>query len=141
MLCLIQTLCVMMNSIDEDASFKYHDYQGFEGWTIIVFKFGVWLFLLYFWMRTRDKVTKKHKRYFKLCFVVGSIHMLTVPVTILTTFLFEPYQRQTIFDVASHTVNFMTTVVTLYQVTFKESSWRTLNLSNVSLPTDHDRKD
>lgn len=54
--------------------------------------------------------------------------MLAIPVSILITFVFEPYERQQVFDVVSHSLMFSTNIFLLYQVSYKGSSWTQANL-------------
>ena len=124
---IIHILCSLLNMYDIDASHKHHDFQGFEGWVLFVMKLSVWLYLLFCYSQTEAKDSQR--AYFKRCFLLGSVYMLTVPATICCTFMFAPYERQKVFDLVSHWLSFSTNAVMMFQVAYKNSMWCSVNLN------------
>jgi len=54
--------------------------------------------------------------------------MLAVPISILTTFLFAPYERQFIFSLLSHSLMFATIIALCSQLSSAKSAYKFSNL-------------
>ena len=63
--------------------------------------------------------------------------MLAIPISILTTFLFAPYERQFIFSLISHSLMFATIIVLYLQLSGSKSAYKSVNLDAQDiLPTN-----
>jgi len=60
--------------------------------------------------------------------------MLSVPFTILISFIYEPYERQYVFTLWSQLAMFGANVVMFYQMTSVNSSYRKTSMDDVGLP-------
>ena len=74
----------------------------------------LWFYFVYAYLKTKRQIEKRSHAYFHYLFLLSTCYMLAVPVSILITFVFEPYERQQVFDVVSHTLMFATNVFLLY---------------------------
>ena len=57
---LVHIIIVTLTFIDIDASHKYHDFAGVQGWCLLAFKTILFLYFLYCYYESRD-VAKKRK--------------------------------------------------------------------------------
>jgi len=68
---------------------------------------------------------------------MGSADMLAIPISILTTFFFAPYERQFIFSLLSHSLMFATIIMLYLQLSGTKSALKSVNLDAQDiLPTN-----
>ena len=80
-----------MTYVDVDAYHKYHDYAGIQGWVLIFFKLGLFVYYYYCYRQSREKIPNRAKRFYKAFVSFGGIYMLSVPLTIFACYLFPSY--------------------------------------------------
>ena len=122
---LVQLVLVCLTFVDMDASHKYHDFAGIQGWSLVVLKISLLCFFIYCIWDSRTK-SKKHDElnYLTNLSILGSAYFLAVPVSVIVTFMFEPYERQYMFTMVSQMTMFAANSALLYQLTSKRSSYR-----------------
>ena len=119
--------------VDIDANHKYHDFAGVQGWVLFITKFILYGFFTYCYADTLPKLEKRSQPYLKKLFILSSGYLLAVPISILSTYMFAPYERQFVFDFLSHFLIFSTNLFMLYEVSYKGSSWFAANLDAMGL--------
>ncbi len=55
---------------------------------------------------------------------VGACYMLAVPMAVLISYMFEPYERQYVFTMSSETIMYVSNACMLYMLSSKKSSYR-----------------
>ena len=122
---LIQLILVGLTFVDMDASHKYHDFAGIQGWCLVGLKTALFGFFAYCIWDSKSK-SKKHDEltYLTNLSILGSAYLLAVPVSVIVTFMFEPYERQYMFTMVSQLTMFVANSALLYQLTSKRSSYR-----------------
>ena len=60
LVCLIQIVIAALTIIDFDASHKYHDYSGIQGWCLFALKIALFFYLLWCYCDSK-RFAKKHK--------------------------------------------------------------------------------
>ena len=133
---LAHIIIVALTFVDVDASHKYHDFAGLQGWCLVGVK--TILFLYFLWCNCESKNTAKKRKdqlaYLESLLIIGAAYLLAVPATILTTFLFEPYERQYMYTLLSQLVIFGASLAMFRMLSFKNSSYRKANLDETGLP-------
>lgn len=128
--------------IDIDETHKYHDFAGVQGWVLFAVKLCLWLYFSYCFIETRETISARKKSYLKLLFISGSSYLLAVPICMLATFMFAPYERQFVFDLLSHTFMFASNTFLLYSVSYSKSAYAKAALDALGiLPGDFGPRD
>jgi len=130
---MIHVMVAALTFVDVDANHKYHDFSGVQGWVLLIAKLVLWGFFIYCYNETLPKVEKRSQPYMKKLCLLSSAYLLAVPISILMTFLFAPYERQFVFDALSHSLIFAANIFMLYEVSYKGSSWFAANLDAMGL--------
>jgi hypothetical protein len=68
------------------------------------------------------EVQKRTQVYYKTLFTLGFFYLAAVPLSILFSYMSEPYNRQYIFTFTSQMSMFFATLALFYQVTSKKSA-------------------
>lgn len=100
--------------VDIDASHKYHDFAGIQGWVLFAIKIVIWTYFMFRHQQTKKTIEARQQSYFQILLVMGSAFMLAVPMSITTTVMFSPYERQYVFNMLSHFMMFGTNVLLLF---------------------------
>ena len=98
---MVQIIVAALPFVDVDASHKYHDFAGVQGWVLFVLKLIVYAYYLWCIYETRKKADKKQRMYLDTLFKLSSSYLLAIPATIFICFMFEPYERQYMFTLFS----------------------------------------
>lgn len=132
---IVHILCACLTFVDIDSSHRYHDFSGVEGWVLFTTKLLIWCSFTYTYFQTSKKLREQRKslKYLNMLYGLGSGFLLAIPITILTTFMFAPYERQNVFDLLSHGLMFTMNIFLLYEVSYKGSSWAKINLDSFGL--------
>lgn len=79
--------------IDVDASHKYHDYAGIQGYVLILFK--MCLFAYYYWCyeSNRNSIPRRSMNFYRVLIYLGVLYMVSTPITIFASYFFQPYDR------------------------------------------------
>ena len=92
---MIHIILVALTFVDMDASHKYHDFAGVQGWCLVVLK--ALLYAYYLWCiydsKEQSKKKKEHQAYISTLLTVGTVYLLAIPASVLISFIFEPYER------------------------------------------------
>jgi len=133
---MVHVFIVALTFVDIDASHKYHDFSGGQGWCLFAVK-TILFFYFYYCCSESKSASKKCKSqlaYLESLLLIGSAYLLAVPVTILTTFLFEPYERQYMYTLLSQITIFSASLAMFYMLSSSKSSYRKTNLDEAGLP-------
>ena len=92
---MIQIILAALTFVDIDASHKYHDFAGIQGWCLVALKtilFG------YFWYCIYDSQKQAKKNASQLSYLssllgMGAAYLMAIPGTVIITFMFEAYER------------------------------------------------
>ena len=57
--CLIQIVIAALTIIDFDASHKYHDYSGIQGWCLFALKIALFLYMLWCYCDSKSFAKKR----------------------------------------------------------------------------------
>ena len=92
---LVQLILTVLTVVDMDASHKYHDFAGVLGWCLVILKTALFGFFAYCIWDTKSKTQKRrdHQKYLTSLSILGATYILAVPVAVIVTFMFEPYER------------------------------------------------
>ena len=91
---MVQLILCILTVVDMDASHKYHDFAGLQGWMLVILKFALLGFFAYCIWDTRSKSNKQdHLNYMNSLAMIGTVYLLAVPTAVIVTFMFEPYER------------------------------------------------
>lgn len=63
---IIHILCAALTYVDIDASHKYHDMAGTEGWVLFFTKLLIFAYFCHISLKTAKKLDRKTQQYFKL---------------------------------------------------------------------------
>ena len=66
--------------------------------------------------------------------LIGSTYMLSIPLTVLTTHIFEPYERQYVYILMSQSMMYTASFGMFWFFTSSRSSYRQINLDDKDLP-------
>ena len=66
--------------------------------------------------------------------LIGSTYMLSIPLTVLTTHIFEPYERQYVYILQSQSMMFTASFGMFWFFTSRRSSYKSINLDDADLP-------
>merc|ERR1740139_335 len=74
-----------------DASHKYHDYAGVQGWCLVVLKTILMCYFLYCIYDSKEQSSKVRdvQKYLNQLCGLGSSYLLAVPVSVFISFMFE----------------------------------------------------
>ena len=134
---IVQIILTILTIVDMDASHKYHDFAGIQGWCLFGLKTALLGFFAYCIWDTRSKSNKReHLAYLNNLSVFGSVYLLAVPCAVIMTFMFEPYERKYVFTMVSQLTMFAANSALLYQLSNKRSSYRQTSTDDACLPHD-----
>jgi hypothetical protein len=108
---VIHLTLAAMTYVDYDDYHKFHDFAGIQGLVLILFKLGLFAYYLYLVRVNRNKIPRKAEKFYKTFLIFGNIYMLDVPLTILASYMFPPYQRQFLFFLTSNMVQLISTAL------------------------------
>jgi predicted ferric reductase len=98
----VHMVLAAMTYVDIDAHHKYHDYSGIQGIFLILLKLILFAFFLYYNCTEKKNIPKRSQDFYRTFTVLGMMYFLIIPVTIITSYLFAPYNRQFYFTMSSH---------------------------------------
>lgn len=126
-----------MTYIDVDAHHKYHDYSGIQGWVLIVFKMALFGYFFYCYESNRDKIPKRSLDFYRILIYLGALYMISTPLTIFSSYFFQPYDRQYFYTLCTHMVQLVTVVLFLYQLSSTKTKYFKASMgANGILPMD-----
>ena len=122
---IVQLILCALTFADMDASHKYHDFAGIQGWCLVCLKTGLLCFFVYCIYDSKSKTKQRDQlSYLTSLSIIGSTYLLAIPVSVLLTFMYEPYERQYMFTLVSQMTMCMANSALLYQLSSKKSSYR-----------------
>jgi len=121
---MVQIIVAALTFVDVDASHKYHDFAGIQGWVLFFLKTLVYAYYLWCMYDTKQKVDKKVIPYMETLFRLSSVYLMAIPLTIILCFLFEPYERQYMYVLFSQSMMFVAKMTLFYQLTNKKSAYQ-----------------
>ena len=98
----VHLVLAAMTYIDFDAHHKYHDFAGIQGWVLITFKLGLFIYFLYCTCSNIEKIPKRSVPFHRIFTFLAIVYLMTVPITIITSFFLEPYNRQFYYTIVTH---------------------------------------
>ena len=100
----IHLVLAALTYIDVDASHKYHDFAGIQGFVLILFKMCLFAYFFYCYESNKQKIPKRAVEFNRILIVLGSAYFMTIPVTIFSSYFLMPYSRQFFFTMATNIV-------------------------------------
>ena len=88
--------------VDRDAHHKFHDFSGWLGYSLVIFKFLLIGVYYYFYSFTKREVKKEQVAFFEQIVVIGLLYQLSDPVLILSIYLLPEWKRSFYFYVLDH---------------------------------------
>ena len=133
---IVHVVIAALTFVDIDASHKYHDYAGMQGWVLVVTKTLIYAYFCWCIYETYDLCRKKKEAvsYIQSLSVVGSAYMMAIPATVFVTFLYEPYERQYVYILVSEVLMFGANTLLLYLLASSNSSYRKASTDDITLP-------
>lgn len=132
----VHIILCLLTFVDDDASHKYHDFAGVQGW--LLFGLKVLLFLYFSWCiidaRNKAKKSKAQIDYINSLFWTGCCYLLAVPAAILICFMAEAYDRQYVFTLVSQFTMSGANIAMFYMMSSSKSSYRKTSTDDVCLP-------
>ena len=98
---MIQIITAALTFVDVDASHKYHDFSGVQGWVLFLLKMIIYAYYLWCIYETKKKADRKQMKYIITLFNLSSSYLLAIPMTILICFMFAPSERQYMYCLLS----------------------------------------
>lgn len=125
-----------MSFVDIDASHKYHDYAGVQGWCLVALKTILFIYFSYciYDSKQKAKQNKNQLEYIMTLFVLGTCYLMAIPASVIITFIYEPYERQYVFTLTSETAMFAVNAAMFYMLSSSKSSYRRTSTDDVGLP-------
>jgi len=127
---VVHLVLAAMTYIDFDASHKYHDFAGIQGFVLIAFKFGLFAYYVYCYMQNRNQIPKRSQSFYRQFVLLGAVYMLAIPFTIFAAYFFEPYSRQYLFTLTSNLVQLVANGFMVYQQSSTRSTYFKASLNN-----------
>ena len=92
---MVHIILVALTFVDVDASHKYHDFAGIQGWCLVGLKSILFAYFSYcIWdQRSQSSKNQGQLKYLGALLRVGACHMLATPAAVLFSYLYEPYER------------------------------------------------
>ena len=133
---MVHIILVALTFVDMDASHKYHDFAGVQGWCLVVLKtilFGYFFYCIY---DSKSQTAKKldQKAYLDTLLRLGAAYLLAVPASVFTSLMFEPYERQYVFTLVSEMSMFAANATMFYLLSSPKSTYRQTSMDDVGLP-------
>jgi hypothetical protein len=94
MVIMVHVIMSALTFVDLDASHKYHDFAGIQGFIMYALKMLIWLCFLWHWNYTNKTIERRSLTYFKMFLFGASAYLLAVPISITASWFYEPYERQ-----------------------------------------------
>ena len=130
---MIHIVISALTFIDLDSAHKYHDFAGVQGIGLIVLKGCLFSYWLWCYIDTKQQLQRRQKKYFEMLLTFSIIYMLAIPISICSTFMFAPYERQYVYTALSQILMFTANLMLLYQVSGKKSAYQAANLDSLGL--------
>ena len=133
---MVQIILTVLTYVDVDASHKYHDFAGVQGWCLFGLKNVLFLYFGYciYDSREESKKQKEHLQYLESLLVLGAAYLLAIPFTVLVCFLFEPYERQYVYSLTSEAIMFGANAAMFYMLSSPKSTYRKTSTDDACLP-------
>lgn len=90
---MVHVMVSALTFVDIDATHKYHDYAGIQGFVLFACKLILFAAFTWQFLTHKDTVQKKQRSYYNKLYFVGSGFMLAIPMSIITSYMFAPYER------------------------------------------------
>ena len=98
----IHMVLAAMTYVDFDAYHKYHDYSGIQGIVLLILKLVLFAYYIYCVCENMEKIPKKSKDFHRRLVLLGSLYLLTIPMTLIASFFFQPFDRQFFFTLMTN---------------------------------------
>ena len=123
---MVHIILVALTFVDLDASHKYHDFAGVQGWCLVFLKTILLFYFLYciYDSETQSKKERAKLKYLSQLRLLGATYLLAVPVSVLMSFMFEPYERQYTYIMFSEMGMFAANASLFYLLSNEKSSYR-----------------
>ena len=132
---MVQIILCALTFVDMDASHKYHDFAGVQGWCLVFLKSVLFIYFAYCIYDSQQQTKRTdHKAYIKSLGIVGASYLLAIPVSIFVSFCFEPFERQYVFTLVSEMAMFAANTTMLYMLSSSKSTYRKTSLDDAGLP-------
>ena len=92
---MVHIILIALTFVDMDASHKYHDFAGVQGWCLVFLKTILFLYFAYCIYDSQEHCKKEREKlkYLSQLRMLGASYLLAIPVSVLVSFMFEPYER------------------------------------------------
>jgi hypothetical protein len=61
---MVHIIISVLTFVDIDASHKYHDFGGLQGWILVVLKLLIYAYFVWCYVTTKKRIEKRSERYF-----------------------------------------------------------------------------
>jgi hypothetical protein len=96
---VLHLVLIGVGKVSDDAHYKSTDFEGTVGWLIIAARLLLWLWFLWN-IRSLQATVKGKMNDFVVSFsLFSSLYFLALPGAVLLSFLYPPYQRNTVLAV------------------------------------------
>ena len=91
---MVQIILVALTFVDMDASHKWHDFAGVQGWCLFVLKTILFAYFAYCVYDSKSQSKKlDDKKYLDTLLKMGASYLLAIPITVLISFMYYEYER------------------------------------------------
>ena len=122
--------------MDRDAYHKFHDFSGWLGWSLVVFKLLLFGVYWYFYSFTRKEVKKNQAFFYDTIVGIGAIFLLSDPLLIIAMHLLPEWQRSFYFYILDNLLHTLLQAYLLLQLGSKSSSFTKSINEATGLPVD-----
>lgn len=100
--------------IDRDAYHKYHDFQGWAGFGLIMAKFILVAIYFYYYTNTKSKIASSSIPFYEQIIQVGLVYMLSDPILLLGTYLLSEWNMAFYYNIADQLAHLLLQCYFLY---------------------------
>jgi len=129
----VHILIGLLTVIDNGEAHKYHDFEGFQGFLLILIRIGIFVFFLKKVQETMKEVAKKNLGFMKGFIISSSIYMLAFPLFWVISYLLNPHMRLKFIHFGNLFVQMVGILILVNQITKKESTYNKASMRSQGL--------
>lgn len=98
---LIQIVCTIISKISDDEYYKFHDYENWAGYSILILRVALFLYFIKGLYCSFLEARETIKRFIVKLGLYGSVYFLAIPIIVIITTIVAPYCRHKVVVIGS----------------------------------------
>lgn len=131
---MLHVLIVGLGRITDDSYYKFSDLEGVPGFLLVAMRLGMWGWLLYCIKDLLSSVTGRLATFTQYFGVLASVYFLALPVIIVVSWAFEPYQRHKVVTIGTWLLQVLAIAAMSHLFSEKSSYYKLSTMSSSALP-------